>query len=99
MTVAHPQVSWYAPATATSAGVLITGDSAPPSSIPGTVEGSVPPTLALTLGALATFGPFLPAVARTYNATTAATVTSSASTATLSVSDPSDTAQGHLVNG
>ena len=47
----------------------------------------------------ATFGVFAPGVARTYDATTAATVTSSAGAATLSVSDPSGTAQGHLVNG
>jgi hypothetical protein len=91
--------TWYAPAAVTSAGVLVTGDATAPSSTTGTVEGSVPPTLALTLGAPATFGPFLPGVARTYDATTAATVTSSASAATLSVSDPSGTAQGHLVNG
>ena len=66
---------------------------------PGTVGGTVPATLALTLGAPASFGPFTPGVAKDYLATTTATVTSTAGDATLSVSDPSSTATGHLVNG
>jgi hypothetical protein len=65
----------------------------------GTVGGSVPATLALTLGAPASFGPFTPGVANTYTASTAATVISSAGDATLSVADPDATAAGHLVNG
>jgi PKD repeat protein/glucose/arabinose dehydrogenase len=68
-------------------------------SVPGTVGGSVPPTLAISLGANATFGAFTPGVARTYGASTTASVTSSAGDATLSVADPSSTATGHLVNG
>ena len=60
----------------------------------GTVGGTVPPTLSLTLGTNASFGAFTPGVARTYTASTTATVTSSAGDATLSVSDP-----GHLANG
>ena len=63
------------------------------------VNGTVPPTLSVTLGAPATFGPFVPGVARTYSASTTATVTSSAAEASLSVADPSPTAPGHLVNG
>jgi len=61
---------------------------------PGTVGGTVPPTLSLTLGSAASFGAFTPGVARTYTASTTATVTSSAGDAALAVSDP-----GHLVNG
>jgi len=38
-------------------------------------------------------------VAKDYLATTTATVTSTAGDATLSVSDPSSTATGHLING
>jgi S-formylglutathione hydrolase FrmB len=60
----------------------------------GTVEGTVPSTLVLTLGGAASFGAFAPGVARTYTATAAASVTSTAGDATLSVSDP-----GHLRNG
>jgi hypothetical protein len=60
----------------------------------GGVGGTVPPTLSLTLGAPASFGPFTPGVDREYTASTTATVTSSAGDATLSVSDP-----GHLANG
>jgi type 1 glutamine amidotransferase len=66
---------------------------------PGGVSGNVPATLALTLGAPATFGAFTPGVAKDYTATTAATVISTAGDATLSVADPSATATGKLVNG
>jgi hypothetical protein len=64
-----------------------------------TVGGTVPPTLALTLGAPASFGAFTPGVAREYSATTTANVISTAGNATLSVADPSDRATGRLVNG
>jgi hypothetical protein len=47
----------------------------------------------------AALGPFQPGVAKDYFATTAATVTSTAGDALLSVADPSSTATGHLVNG
>jgi hypothetical protein len=65
----------------------------------GGVSGEVPPTLALTLGPAASFGAFTPGVAREYNASTTATVVSTAGDATLSVADPSTTSTGHLVNG
>jgi len=68
-------------------------------SAPGDVNGTVPATLALTLGAPASFGAFTPGVAQTYTASTVATVTSSAGDATLSVDDPSADHPGHLVNG
>ena len=51
----------------------------------GTVGGSVPATLSLTLGAPAAFGAFQPGVDKDYAASTAATVTSTAGDATLSV--------------
>jgi predicted extracellular nuclease len=63
------------------------------------VSGNVPATLALTLGAPATFGNFVPAVAADYTASTVATATSTGSDAALSVIDPSSTATGRLVNG
>jgi beta-glucosidase len=65
----------------------------------GTVGGDVPATLSLTLGAPAAFGPFTPGVAKDYTATQTANVVSTAGEATLSVTDPSSTAPGHLVNG
>ena len=64
-----------------------------------TVDGNVPATLALTLGSAPSFGAFTPGVARTYTATSSANVISTAGDATLSVSDPSSTATGRLVNG
>ncbi|HEX5618048.1 MAG TPA: M14 family zinc carboxypeptidase [Solirubrobacteraceae bacterium] len=66
---------------------------------PGDVSGSVPPTLSLTLGPNVDFGAFTPGVTRDYTASTTANVISTAGDATLSVSDPSATATGHLVNG
>jgi sugar phosphate isomerase/epimerase len=65
----------------------------------GGVGGDVPSALSLTLGTAASFGTFTPAVARTYESASAATVVSTAGNATLSVTDPSSTAPGHLVNG
>ncbi|MDA0182832.1 ThuA domain-containing protein [Solirubrobacter phytolaccae] len=61
---------------------------------PGAAGGNVPATLSLSLGAPATFGAFVPGVAKTYEASTYADVISTAGDATLSVSDP-----GHLANG
>ena len=65
----------------------------------GSVGGTVPATLALTLGQGASFGPFTPGVAHDYTASTTATVTSTAGDAALTVSDPDTIAPGHLVNG
>ena len=62
--------------------------------VPGDVGGTVPATLALTLGGPATFAPFVPGVARSYTAATTATVTSTAGEAALTVADP-----GRLTNG
>jgi hypothetical protein len=58
------------------------------------VGGTVPATLSLTLGSAASFGGFVPGVAKEYTASTTANVVSTAGDATLSVSDP-----GHLTNG
>jgi hypothetical protein len=70
------------------------GDSGGP-----TAGGTVPATLALTLGAPASFGAFTPGVAQDYTASTTADVLSTAGDASLSVSDPDTAAPGHLVNG
>jgi hypothetical protein len=59
----------------------------------------VPATLGLTLGTPAAFGAFTPGVAKTYTASSSANVVSTAGDALLSVSDPSATATGRLVNG
>ena len=68
-------------------------------SVPGTVTGTVPATLALTLGTPAPLGPFTPGVATDYTTTMTATATSTGADAALSVIDPSSTATGRLVNG
>jgi M6 family metalloprotease-like protein len=65
----------------------------------GSVGGTVPATLALTMGTPASFGTFLPGVGKDYAASTSANVISTAGDAALSVADPSGTATGHLANG
>ena len=67
--------------------------------VPGGVGGTVPPTLSLSLGAPASFGAFIPGIAREYSASTTANVVSTAGDALLSVGDPSSNATGRLVNG
>jgi hypothetical protein len=64
-----------------------------------TVDGSVPATLSLTLGAAAVFGAFVPGVAADYAASTTGSVISTAGDAVLAVADPSSFATGRLVNG
>ncbi len=66
---------------------------------PGDISGTVPGTLALTIGAPASFGTFLPGIEKTYDASMTANVVSTATAASLTVRDPSFTATGHLVNG
>jgi hypothetical protein len=65
----------------------------------GDAGGTVAPTLALTMGQPASFGPFTAGQAKDYTATTTANVVSTAGDAKLSVADPSATNTGHLVNG
>ncbi|MDA0160572.1 S8 family serine peptidase [Solirubrobacter ginsenosidimutans] len=67
--------------------------------VDGAAGGSVPATLALTLGGAASFGAFVPGVDRVYSASTTANVISSAGDALLTVSDPSAVSPGRLVNG
>jgi hypothetical protein len=73
-------------------GAAVTTQTAP-------VGGSVPATLALTIGGPTTFGAFTPGVGRDYATTMAANVVSSAGDAALTVADPSATAPGRLTNG
>jgi GH35 family endo-1,4-beta-xylanase len=60
----------------------------------GAVAGTVPATLALTLGTPAGFGAFTPGLDHDYTASTSANVISTAGDATLTASDP-----GYLTNG
>ena len=67
--------------------------------VTGTPGGETPATLNLTLGAAASFAPFIPGIAKDYTTSMTATLTSTAADATLWVADPSATATGRLVNG
>ena len=103
-TLAVPSTGGASAITATYSGDALyntsTGSAAYAStSTTGTVGGTVPATLSLTLGTVPSFGAFTPGVAREYMAQGTASVTSTAGDAALTVSDPSSTAPGHLVNG
>ena len=63
------------------------------------VGGTVPTVLGLSIPSAASFGAFAPGVTATYNTSMAATVTHTAGSAALTVTDPSPTATGRLVNG
>ncbi len=67
--------------------------------VDGSVGGTTPATLALSLGTPASFGAFTPGLAKDYEASMTANVISTAGDGALSVADPSATATGHLVNG
>ena len=68
-------------------------------SVESTVGGTVPATLAVALGAPPAFAPFVPGQPHDYEAATVASVTSTAGDATLSVTDGSSQAVGHLLHG
>ena len=71
-----------------------TGDACGPTFAQGTVGGSVPPRSRSRWERPPTFGAFVPGLTRTYDATTSASVISTAGDAALTVSDP-----GRLTNG
>ncbi|MDA0159025.1 ThuA domain-containing protein [Solirubrobacter ginsenosidimutans] len=88
-----------------AAGVLpdancgVTSTTPPGTDVPVSVGGTVPSVLALNIGNPIDLGTFVPGVTKDYTSSVAATVTSSASAAALSVLDPSAIATGKLVNG
>jgi sugar phosphate isomerase/epimerase len=64
------------------------------------VGGNVPSVLQLSVpNTSGTFGTFVPGIGTNYNTALAATVTATTGDAALTVTDPSSTAPGHLVNG
>jgi sugar phosphate isomerase/epimerase len=66
----------------------------------GTVGGEVPSVLQLSVvNEGGSFGTFVPGVGATYTTALAAAATTTTGDATLSVTDPSGNAPGHLVNG
>jgi sugar phosphate isomerase/epimerase len=78
--------------------ILLVGKST--NSALGNIGGDVPSLLALTIpNNGGSFGTFVPGVARDYTTALAASVTTTTGDAALSVSDPSTTASGRLVNG
>jgi len=82
-----------------SATLTVVVKAADEVSTPVNVGGTVPGVLALNIAGSGNLGTFAPGVTRDYTAGLAATATSTASAAVLTVRDPSATATGHLVNG
>ncbi len=82
-------------------GDLESDTAAGPTETPVAVDvgGTVPATLALSVSGPISFGAFTPGLPKLYLASASATVTSTAGEAALTVSDPSSTATGRLVNG
>jgi predicted amidohydrolase YtcJ len=79
-------------------GTLAVGNTSQ-TEVLGDVNGTVVPTLSLTLGAPANFGPFAAGQGQDYTATTTANVVSTAGNGALTVHDRSSNATGRLVNG
>jgi sugar phosphate isomerase/epimerase len=77
--------------------VLLTGTSTNQAKVG--VGGTVPGVLSLTVPGSVSFGAFMPGLAKPYDVSLAASVTSTADNAALTVTDTSDNAPGHLVNG
>jgi beta-glucosidase len=92
-------VTNYGPRTVWVGGA---SDQLPLSAVTGAgvleLGGDVPATLALSLGNVASFGTFLPGVARDYTTSVATTVTSTAGDAAMTVFDPSGPLTGRLVH-
>ena len=68
-------------------------------SVDGTVNGTVPLAMSISLSGPVSFGAFAPGEARVYEAGTTLTATSSTPSSVLSAADRSSVATGHLVNG
>ena len=66
---------------------------------PWTSAAPCPPRSSLSVSGPISFGAFTPGLPKLYLASASATVTSTAGEAALTVSDPSSTATGRLVNG
>ncbi len=98
LTLTATQADQTGIASPASAPVTFT-DSLGFTSTTATVGATTASTLSLTLGAPAAFGVFTAGLAQDYFATQTATVLSTAGSSTLTVSDPSTTATGYLVNG
>ena len=86
-------------AAATVIAAAYIAEATPAAEATTSAAGEAAATLSLTLGTPVSFGAFTPGVARDYEASTTALVTSTAGDATLTVHDASNSATGHLVNG
>jgi hypothetical protein len=84
-------------ADAATERVLLTGTSTNQANVG--VGGTVPGVLSLAVPGSVSFGAFMPGLAKPYDVSLAATVTSTADNAALTVTDSSSNATGHLVNG
>jgi PKD repeat protein len=79
--------------------VTVTGPTAIETNQPGDVMATVPSMLSLSISQNASLGAVTPGVAKDYSASVTGLITSTAGSAALTVTDPSSTATGRLVNG
>jgi Asp-tRNA(Asn)/Glu-tRNA(Gln) amidotransferase A subunit family amidase len=94
----NPSLWRCVPGSAFMARSCAPGEPARETPVATDVSGTVPATLSLAIAGSADLGLLRPGVARDYETTLGATVTSTAGSATLSVHDPGASA-GRLVNG
>ncbi len=85
-------------ADATSS-VTVVGATQQETNAPGDVMATVPSVLAISLAPNASLGAVTPGITKDYMASVSGQITSTAGSAALTVSDPSSTATGRLVNG
>jgi sugar phosphate isomerase/epimerase len=78
-------------------GILLVGKST--GDALSTVGGDVPSLMQLSVSPAASFGTFVPGIARDYNTAIGGTVTTTTADATLTMADLSTTAPGFLENG
>jgi cytochrome c len=79
--------------------VTVVGPTALETSQPGDVTATVPSVLSLSISQNASLGAVTPGIAKDYSTSVTGLVTSTSGSAALTVSDPSSTATGRLVNG
>ncbi|RKQ93231.1 sugar phosphate isomerase/epimerase [Solirubrobacter pauli] len=68
-------------------------------SVDADLNAQVPRAMGISLAGSVTFGAIVPGIAKDYDAGTTVRATSSVASSKLTISDPSSTATGHLVNG
>jgi sugar phosphate isomerase/epimerase len=97
-TTSVARLQFNTPSDNATESVLLTGTSLGSDAI-NTIGGNVPSVLQLTVSPTASFGSFVPGVARDYNTALAVNATTTTADAKLTMADLSSTGPGFLENG